>query len=312
MKKEPLYVTMRSKENDWIEDSLRIKEAKNVAGHNLDPSIRDGLRNNSNATQHTQSPTRKKSNYANKQTEEMSTTKLEETQHAGICKRFPPSTRNKRMNLEEEKKSEHHVLKLSTIRKDVSESKVEQRNGPDKTSNGSHQLQTEGNRSKATEGSFFDCDEERRVAAGTRVRREVNCGVGRLASGSAADGAAGDAGGEEGGEEGGGGEWQGLWQGLTQEDGEVKTDGSDEVERGYTKAKAGHQPHQDNSTNGALAVGEGGDHQINCNGGDHSRVEAESSRVDAISEQFENLSRENQVGCNCYVASVSTHITYTI
>ena len=39
------------------------------------------------------------------------------------------------MNLEEEKKSEHHVLNMSTIRKDVFESKVEQRNGPDKTSN---------------------------------------------------------------------------------------------------------------------------------------------------------------------------------
>ena len=306
VKKEPLYVTMRSKENDWIEDSLRIKEAKNVAGHNLDPNIRDGLCNNSNATHRIQSPIRKESNYANKQTEETSTTKLEETQYVGICQRFPPSTRNKRMNLEEEKKSEHHVLNMSTIRNYVFESKVEQINGPDKTSNGSHQLQTEGNRSKATEGSFFDCDEERRGAAGTRVRREVNCGVGRLASGSAADGAAGDAGG------GGGGEWQGLWQGLTQEDGEVKTDGSDEVERGYTEAKAGHQPHQDNSTNGALVVGEGEDHQNNCSGGDHSRVEAESTSVDAISEQFENLSRENQVRCNCYVESVSTHITYTI
>ena len=295
MKKEPLYVTMRSKEKDWIEDSLRIKEAKNVAGHNLDPHIRDVLRNNSNATHHIQSPIRKESNYANKQTEETSTTKLEESQYTGICKRFPPSTKNKSMNLEEEKKSEHHVLNTSTIRKDVSESKVEKRNGPDKTSNGSHQLQTEGKRSKATEGSFFDCDEERRGGAGTRVKREVNCGVGRLASGSAADGAAGDA--EGGGGGGGGGEWQGLcWQGLTQEDGEVTTDGSDEVERGYTETKAGHQPHQDNSTNRALAVGEGEDHQINCNGGDHSRIEAESSRVDAISEQFENLSRENQVG----------------
>ena len=290
VKKEPLYVTMRSKENDWIEDSLRIKEAKNVAGHNLDPHIRDGLRNNSNATHRIQSPIRKESNYANKQTEETSTTKPEESQYTGICKRFPPPTRNKRMNLEEEKTSEHHVINMSTIRKYVSESKVEQINGPDKTSNGSHQLQTEGKRSKATEGSFFDCDEERRGGAGTRGRREVNCGVGRLASGSAADGAAGDAGG------GGGGEWQGLWQGLTQEDGEVKTDGNDEVERGYTEAKAGHQPHQDNSTNGALAVGEGEDHQIDCNGDDHSRIEAESSRVDAISEQFENLSRENQVG----------------
>ena len=184
MKKEPLYVTMRSKENDWIEDSLRIKEAKNVAGHNLDPHIRDGLRNNGNATQHTQSPTRKESNYANKQTEETSTTKLEESQYVGICQRFPPSTRNKRMNLEEEKKSEHHVINMSTIRKDVSESKVEQRNGPDKTSNGSHQLQTEGNRSKATEGSFFDCDEERRGGAGNacggcacrRLEHGVNAG----------------------------------------------------------------------------------------------------------------------------------------
>merc|ERR1719394_402840 len=64
VKKEPLYVTMRSKENDWIEDSLRIKEAKNVAGHNLDPNIRDGLCNNSNATHRIQSPIRKESNYA--------------------------------------------------------------------------------------------------------------------------------------------------------------------------------------------------------------------------------------------------------
>ena len=38
------------------------------------------------------------------------------------------------MNLEEEKKSEHHIINMSTIRKDVSESKVEQRTGPDKTS----------------------------------------------------------------------------------------------------------------------------------------------------------------------------------